>query len=425
MTSCVLFSQSAGGRGLQIFALALFFGVLAVFVAIMGRSRRRPLRLGAVFLLLAGFSFLCLLLDLGYAPDYLPPREFPAALRALAALPWPWYAAVLAGEALAMVLLLLALAGEERRTVLPAAVKEAVDRLPAGICFGRADGAVVLANLRMTRWCRLITGGALSDYDTFRGAVWSKGQAQNGSVFLRLPDETALRFEETTVTVDGVDYRQLTAADITEQYRVTEELARKNARLRDIQIRMKAWAVEASGLATSREILTARTTVHDEVGHVLLRARHYFEHPEAAETRTLLALTRRTNELLLREAEEPDDAGRDELADALALARGIGVTTEMIGTPPEAGEARALLARALRECAMNARKHAGADRVTLTLSEKDNVLTAVFENNGTPPAGDIIETGGLKALRRAVEDAGGRMSAAAGERFSVTLFLPV
>ena len=414
---------TAGGRLLLIAALLLLCFQLYTGIEALRQKRSAAFRLAAAAQPLIGLFLLALMLDADYLPDYLPPRTFPPVKAALYGLPWLCWAVSLALLTAAALLLLRSVRRHARERLSADSVKEAVDLLPMGICFGREDGTVALANMHMTRWCRELTGAVLSDYNAFRRAVADAGQAQNGSILVRT-DERALLFTETELETDGASCRQLIAADVTALYRITEELAAKNARLRDIQLRMKAYGVEASGLVMSREILAARTTVHDEVGHVLLRARHYFEHPEDADVGALLALTRQTNDLLLREAEEPDDAAKDSLSDALSLARGIGVSVRMTGEPPEEPVPRALLARAVRECAMNAAKHAGADELTVVLTEKGGAITAEFRNNGDPPGGPIVETGGLLALRGAAEEAGGALTVREGEAFAVLLTLP-
>ena len=50
--------------------------------------------------------------------------------------------------------------------------------------------------------------------------------------------------------------------------------------------------------------------------------------------------------------------------------------------------------------------------------------TVTITNNGRPPRGEIIEGGGLSALRRRIEGSGGTMTAAARPRFALTIHLP-
>ena len=404
-------------------ALLPLFAQGVACVTARRQERGRGFRIGMTALFTADILLLSLLLDAAFLPDYLPPRSFSAFASRVYGLPWPWIAVMIALALLAAGVCLYSCRRYGETHVSAGSVKEAVDLLPVGICFGRGDGAVALANVRMTDWCYALTGGSLSFYDMLRDAVRDMGEARGRSTLVRLQEGSVLLFEEEEIDVDGTPFRQLTAADVTERFHITEELEAKNARLRDIQLRMKAYGVEAAALAMSKEILRARATVHDEVNHVLLRIRHYLDHPEGTDAEALIKLIRQTNGLLLREAEEPDDARRDGWEDAVALASGIGVKPEVTGTVPEDEGLRTLLGGALRECAVNAAKHAGADRLYVSVEEGPNSVAVTFLSAGAARE-PVRETGGLRMLRRSVEEAGGTMLVRAGPDFSVTVILP-
>ena len=79
---------------------------------------------------------------------------------------------------------------------------------------------------------------------------------------------------------------------------------------------------------------------------------------------------------------------------------------------------------AVHECLTNTVKHAGGDRLWLTLRSDGSILTAELTNNGAPPQGSIRETGGLLNLRRTVENAGGNMTTETAPRFLLRVELP-
>ena len=101
------------------------------------------------------------------------------------------------------------------------------------------------------------------------------------------------------------------------------------------------------------------------------------------------------------------------------MARSIGVTVDINGDLPEQASARTILAHAIQECAANTVKHAGGDRLNVTLSENEIVIT----NNGKPPKGEIAESGGLLSLRRSVEEAGGTMTVQSQPEFILSIQL--
>ena len=94
---------------------------------------------------------------------------------------------------------------------------------------------------------------------------------------------------------------ELIATDITGQAGILNDLQEKNRKLRDIQLRLKIYNRQAERIITAQELLSARMTVHDELGHILLESRHYLSDPKAFNEAMLLQTLRNTNSYLLRE----------------------------------------------------------------------------------------------------------------------------
>ena len=90
------------------------------------------------------------------------------------------------------------------------------------------------------------------------------------------------------------------------------------------------------------------------------------------------------------------------------------------GVLPENEAARELVAQAIRECAANTVKHAGGDRLDVTL----NGGQAVFMGNGNAPVAPVTESGGLLMLRRKAESSGGGMKLSYTPQLTMTVTLP-
>ena len=210
---------------------------------------------------------------------------------------------------------------------------------------------------------------------------------------------------------------------MTEKYRVTKELRNKNERLREVQFRMRSVAAKERSLVAAREVMNARMTVHDRMGAVLLSGKYYLDHPEEVREEELLRLLEYSNTFLLGEVERPEREGAP-LEEALQTARRIGVSAAITGDIPGTEPARALIAQAVEQCASNAVRHAGGDRLTVAIASDDVSFTAVFSNNGSPPKSPIVETGGLAVLRRTVEGAGGAMTVQSEPIFRLSITIP-
>ena len=101
-----------------------------------------------------------------------------------------------------------------------------------------------------------------------------------------------------------------------------------------------------------------------------------------------------------------------------------GVTLVLDGPLPAREPFKHILATAMHECLTNTLRHAHGDTLYLTVRDREDGLTVVFTNNGTQPETPVQERGGLTALRKLTEEAGGTMEVVSQPAITVTLKLP-
>ena len=182
---------------------------------------------------------------------------------------------------------------------------------------------------------------------------------------------------------------------------------------------MQAVSDLSGDMFVAQEEAAARAALHNQLGQVLLMGRHYLKHPDDTDANLVYITTTQMNSFLLGEYKEPADEQNDLLTEVLWITQSIGVTVDINDSLPEQASARTILAHAIQECAANTVKHAGGDRLNVTLGENEIVIT----NNGKPPKGEIAESGGLLSLRRSVEEAGGTMTTQSRPLFCLTIEL--
>ena len=394
--------------------LLLIVGQMAAAIATLrdGRSLRTRIVFLSFFLLSAAVFWLCLSVIAWESdfPDWTP--EPPAWLAAFCA--WPVWV-LWSYEAVTAVLLAFAVRDVIRyrkEHVTPGSVKQAMDLLPVGIGFGEPDGAVCFRNLVMDRLSAALTGKLFTDWIVFQEAAGGDQVSAEGRVW-------QLRSRETP----GSDLTEITATDITEQAGILNDLREKNRKLRDIQLRLKIYSRQAEQIIIAQELLTARMTVHDALGSVLLESRHAMSAPGSIDEALLLQALKNANTYLLREY-EGDDTAVDPLTEAVGMARAIGVKVELTGLPPAEENPRKILAAAIRECAANAVKHAEGDLLTADTRCSDSEYVFTLRSNGQPPSGPIREAGGLLSLRTLAENHRGTMRVEAAPEFRLTIRLP-
>lgn len=425
MTSFSQIVFEPGGVALSIFALLTLFGQICAVIAAFSQERSIILRLTMVLQLVLGLSWFCLLLDGSFTVDYFDrQRAYFGLTRLIFDAPWIAVAMIEFIFAVFLVISLIILRRYRRSHLSGGAIKETVDMLPVGICFAKEDGTVVLKNLLADSICRELTGSALTDADRFWKQIEATEEKQNQVSIVVLPSGKAVMLERCDIEVDLERFIQLIACDISEQYRMTAELRDKNHKLLDIKQRMKAFGEMSLHLAMTEEILRARVSIHDEMGHLLLSGKYCLDRPETADRDNLLRLERYTHLLLMHEGEEPDDALPSGIDGAFAAAREMGVKVDLSGNLPQSRTERDILARAILECAANTAKHGGGDRLSVDLTDGRDGLTIVLSGNGTPPTEPITEAGGLSMLRRTVKNVSGAMNVRCDPNVTVELKNP-
>ena len=426
MTGLDAIMGSALWYALCLASVALVIAQLTVLIRAIRDGRDRRALLPAALNLLLGFGVFAVLMDCAYsgfvsAADAVFLRPFEWALFKR---PWLLYAAL---ELFSAALLIPGVRDSRRYRathLTPEAIRQAVDLLPEGIAFSSPDGTVLLSNLRINELCRALTGSALSDAARFGRLLRERGEEQDGRLLIRTPSDERWLLAEKRIMSGGESFGQLTAANVTERYRIIEELREKNDHLQDIQRRMKAVSALSGDMFVAREEAAARAALHNQLGQVLLMGRHCLEHPDATDPEMVCLATGQMNAFLLGEAEAPVREKEDALQSALIMCGVIGVTAEYRGARPKGAAARSLLALAIRECAANTVKHARGDRIYVDAADSGTLFHVSVFNNGEPPEGPVAESGGLLALRRRVEAEGGSMRVQSRPVFSLTLELP-
>ncbi|MGN0745189.1 MAG: sensor histidine kinase [Aristaeellaceae bacterium] len=310
-------------------------------------------------------------------------------------------------------------------------VKEGLDLLPAGLCFYAEGGLTRLVNRRMNELCRTLTGMPLLNGEEFwhrleKGELLPECEALacGESPLVRTADGQVWSFTRTILMVDGQNAVQLVASDVTQEHAMNLRLAKENQRLAEMNRRLRRYGGQIQQLAREKEALDAKVRIHDEFGQALLASRRLLAQPSGVSQRTAaLQLWRRSIALL--DGADTSEKTREGLEGLIEAAQAIGVHITMEGDiPPADAGCMPLLCNAAHECLTNTVRHAGGTSLHIRMALQGGWVRAVLTNDGTPPSGEIREGGGLSALRRRVEAAGGRMQVQSAPFFSLSIDIP-
>ena len=381
---------------------ALLTGTIAGLFGCMSAVRRRRRFAFAVCLAIASLDFAALAVLL----SRLPESETLS--------PVPWTAAALSLTALSLSAS-FTLWHKNRRQLSPISVKESCDHLPSALCFAWENGQPCLKYLKMDELSHLITGEALLNANDF----WKTMELQP---IVTLENGRTWSFERVQMEMNGKTVYQITGTDITEEARLQWELEKDNLRLKAMNRRLRQYGQDVQEATREKEILRAKTRIHDQSGHALLQTRQFLSGAQGDAESVCAAWRQNVRLLLGKYADEQHVDTFDQLARAACA---IGVTIERRGVLPAEGTENAQLAEtAAHECLTNLVRHAGGTRLEIIGEKTASGWRVRYLNDGSTPSGPIVEGSGLSALRTRTEAAGGKMDIEYAPRFELTLALP-
>lgn len=302
-------------------------------------------------------------------------------------------------------------------------IKKAIDSYPGGICFSVLDGRVILVNEKMNQLMLELTGHTILNAKV----AWeelanfaSNGKAEkltqswlpkdpdkesiHQQLFFRFSDSSVWRFELRFLDSNTV---QIEAAEITELYRLSEELYENTIRLQEMQKRQKTLLDSIVEVNLNKEILAAKMHIHDELGHCLLATTKAITEDSLAENADTL---RKSWNSTIQDFSNistvwtvPDSSLQPELMQVAEL---IGCKVVFLGEQPKSRKALQLLYAAVREALTNAVRHADATELTVKIEQNEKSYHIEISNNGSVTVSKITEGNGLSALRQRLEQEG-------------------
>ena len=249
---------------------------------------------------------------------------------------------------------------------------------------------------------------------------------ENGSthqqLFFRFSDSLVWRFELRFLDSNTV---QIEAAEITELYRLSEELYENTIRLQEMQKRQKALLDSIVEVNLNKEILAAKMHIHDELGHCLLATTKAITEDSLAENADVL---RESWSSTIRDVSNipmawtvPDSSLQSEL---LQVAELIDCKVTFLGEQPKSRKALQLLYAAVREALTNAVRHADATELTVKIKQDKQRYHIEISDNGGVSVSSITEGNGLSALRQRLEQEGATLKVLCDNSVSLLVDIP-
>ena len=308
-------------------------------------------------------------------------------------------------------------------------VKQAMDLLPSGICYFTPSGSVKLCNMQMHILFRTLSQSDLQTLTELQDAL---AHCDAGSGVIRLsherqtylfPDGKAWRYRQNVVTdEDGAVYKETIFSDMTELYHKKLELKEQIKQLNAISHELKLLSDNVLILTREKEVLSAKTKLHDYMGAGLIAMRQILRHNQTEEAANAIELLRQAVSAIKNDNTYPQ--GRSELDGFMHDAEAIGIKVNLSGELPEQEELRCVMILAMRECLTNSVRHAGATALHVAVEKNGDSFSMKITNDGKAPETEVVPKGGLHNLYRHIADCGGTMEIQWKPVFVLTVVLP-
>lgn len=322
-------------------------------------------------------------------------------------------------------------------------IKEAIDSYPGGLCFATVTGKPILVNQQMNTLVETLTGHTVIEANltwneiqsiTEQGGCvrsdepWLKTdlfRSEEGSVIFIYPDGKVWQFRRQLLANESISTVQIEASEITQLYRISEELYNNNIRLAEMRKRQETLLANIVQINHDRELLTTKMRIHDDLGRCLIATKKAISTAEDLSTETyneLLsgweeAIRDMTNVPLQGQSNSPE-------AELLRVADLVGCRISFIGEQPAERRALLLLYSAIREALTNAVRHAGANRLTVEIQRGARNYHILISSNGRSDVTHIVESGGLSSLRRSLEQQGAALDYQYGQSVTMVIDMP-
>ena len=408
----------AGASHMGVIAMIYIIEVIAIFIySVSGYINKKTIITSTIFLIIGILNFVAVS-DAIYEKDKL----FIADI--IGRMPYEFVLLILVFWGTVEAVFYVHMKKKSHSVITGKSVKESMDAMSDGICFSTKAGTPILINKKMYQICSELFNETLMNANMFwdkleyyRDNKVNRERASKDVLVLETGDGKAWHFYRQTLNIKNESFYGIIAYDITRQFELNRALDDKNKKMKEINERLKKFNNEIEKITEEREILAAKVKVHDDIGRVLLMFRRYLEQPEnQGEKNKMLMFLRTITDIMNHEAGKGDNDWNVFLKNAAQLKVDVIVEGEI---PKDINTRRNILA-VCRECLTNTVKHAGGNVMNVLINEDCEKVVLQVTNNGKSPKEDIVETGGLKNLRRTIQGEGGKLIISSTPRFRLT-----
>ena len=309
-----------------------------------------------------------------------------------------------------------------RHTISLNSVADALNNVDCGLLYSEWDGTVVLTNHKMWQLSKIFTDERVYNASEFWRQIISFNENDKAKridftswpAFL-LKDGTVWNFERSILSDADKRYLEIVARDVTDLYNKRVDIEEEIKELSNVQGRLSEVLNNISSTGNDEELLAYKVHIHDRLGNAILRSRQVLRGNIAEfgepDREGILGLWEKTIKAFENNRLEVEQKREGNLSALYSQAETLGIELNISGEFPVNNETAI---RAVREAMYNSIRHAYANSITVESNREQNGYFVRIYDDGKARTDVITEGGGLKSIRREVEEQGGSMKVTVG-----------
>ncbi len=306
-------------------------------------------------------------------------------------------------------------------------LKSAIDTLDSGILFCEPDGYILLLNEKMQNLMQMLTGAiyrnGIEFYEFLLEVFKNTEETNNESeVFCRIQDGSTWMVSKTPIKIKEKKYIQISSMDVTERWRLTEELKEQKNKLSKKSNELQTTLANLQRLSHEKEIQGARMRAHDVLGNRLSFVLRSLSHGDFSDYKTLYSITEGLFEEMKSSSIRPTPV--NELLSLQETFQAVGIEIKFQGDLPEDIYISTIFTEIIREAVTNAVRHGFATEIIIVMETKDDAYHLKIKDNGQTLEETIAEGSGIKGMRKRIALYNGSLDIIGSPSFTISIEVP-
>lgn len=420
-------------RIIQIYITATVIIMFCFFVILRTQQHhhRSPIRHQLISIAGTLLFFAIFVMLMFVRRQMIEETEISVYLQPVASAPLLLYVALFVGGVLLLIFESIYDVRKFRSSLSEYSILQAVNDLEDGLVIFDKNKRLVFANQKMHELSFAIFGQSLYRFASFPEWIENGFCAEDvyclpqlTHVAYYLPSGDVWQIRPLTITIDGENYSEYVASDITQQYDLRRQIEQENALLKK---RQKLIANSTKTIIENNvreEQLAYKMRIHDSLGQCVTTVSHIMQ--DTGDIKTCAKIwAEAIAGLRTYEDTASSETGQRAFREQLRLLEQLGCAVKCEGPTPTSPLHAQIFRDAIRTAAINAVRHANADTLFVATKTEASAFVITISDNGHAENLRMTEGGGLSSLRQKVENAGGEMKVVAEKSIRIHISLPM